>query len=132
MSQTRTSSSKDELIARCLPFLEEVKDMTTGSEVEQWLNDKYGTDSEFYQDLTRLIRIGVEEEGWAANIEIAGWKYRRARLVEPSEKINPRQVHAFYPDHVALRLFYLCSTPLLSTDKSANFTFTERPIQRAR
>jgi hypothetical protein len=86
MSQTKVSSSKDELIARCLPFLEEVKDMTTGSDVEQWLNGKYGTDSEFYQDLARLIRIGVEEEGWAADIEIAGRRYRRARLVEPSEK----------------------------------------------
>ena len=86
MSQTQASSSKDELIARCLPFLEEVKDMTTGTEVEEWLNSKYGTDSEFYKDLARLIRIGVEDEGWAANIEITGPEYRRARLVEPSEK----------------------------------------------
>ncbi|MFM0145027.1 4-hydroxylaminobenzoate lyase, partial [Paraburkholderia sp. RL18-085-BIA-A] len=98
MSQTRTSSSKDELIARCLPFLEEVKDMTTGSEVEQWLNDQYGTDSEFYQDLARLIRIGVEEEGWAANIEIAGWNYRRARLVEPSEKTFGFSITTVYMD----------------------------------
>jgi hypothetical protein len=70
MSQTPISSSKDELIARCIPFLEEVKNLTTGSEVEQWLNDKYGTDSELYQDLARLIRIGVEVEGWAADVEI--------------------------------------------------------------
>lgn len=94
MSQTPISSSKDELIARCIPFLEEVKNLTTGSEVEQWLNDKYGTDSELYQDLARLIRIGVEVEGWAADVEIAGRRYRRARLVElrkrPSDSVSRR------------------------------------------
>jgi hypothetical protein len=98
MSKTRLSSRKDELIARCLPFLDEVKDMTTGTEVEQWLNTKYGTHSEFYQDLARLIRIGVEEEGWAANIEIAGRKYRRARLVEPSERTFGFSITTVYMD----------------------------------
>jgi Domain of unknown function (DUF4863) len=96
MSQAQALSSKDDLIARCLPFLEEVKDMTTGTEVEEWLNSKYGTDSEFYKDLARLIRIGVEDEGWAANIEIAGREYRRARLVEPSEKTFGFSITAVY------------------------------------
>jgi hypothetical protein len=82
MSQTESASSKDQLIARCLPFLERVKDMTTSTEVEQWLNAKYGVDSELYKDLARLIKLGVKE-GWAADVEIAGPKYRRARLVGP-------------------------------------------------
>lgn len=83
MSQTPTTSTKDQLVARCLPFLEEVRDMTTGVKVEQWLNTKYGVDSELYKDLARLITLGVEE-GWAADVEISGPKYRRARLVAPS------------------------------------------------
>ena len=83
MSQTPTTSTKDQLVARCLPFLEEVKDMTTGVEVEQWLNTKYGVDSDLYKDLARLITLGVKE-GWAADVEISGSKYRRARLVAPS------------------------------------------------
>src|ERR1700741_5561218 len=83
MSQTPTTNTKDQLVARCLPFLEEVRDMTTGVEVEQWLNTKYGVDSELYKDLARLITLGVEE-GWAADVEISGPKYRRARLVAPS------------------------------------------------
>ena len=82
MSQTATISYKDQLVARCLPFLEEVRDMTTNTDVEQWLNSKYGVDSDLYKDLARLIRIGVQE-GWAADVEIAGPRYRRARLVEP-------------------------------------------------
>ncbi|SAL53458.1 hypothetical protein AWB73_05739 [Caballeronia turbans] len=73
---------KDELVARCLPFLREVKDMTTDPSVEQWLNTKYGVESALYQDLARLIRLGVKE-GWAADVEISGPRYRRARLVEP-------------------------------------------------
>ncbi|AET93835.1 hypothetical protein BYI23_D003250 (plasmid) [Burkholderia sp. YI23] len=77
-----TPTSKEELVARCLPFLEEVRDMTADTHIEQWLNTKYGVDSALYQDLARLIRQGVEE-GWAADVEIAGPKYRRARLVAP-------------------------------------------------
>jgi hypothetical protein len=88
MPQTQVLSAKDELIERCLPFLEEIKDMTPGKEVEQWINRKYGPNSRLYKDLARLIRIGVEDEGWAANIEIDGRRYRRSRLVEPSEKTS--------------------------------------------
>ncbi|WP_233838167.1 4-hydroxylaminobenzoate lyase [Paraburkholderia sp. ZP32-5] len=83
MSQAETISSKDQLVAYCLPFLEEIRDMTTSTEVEQWLNTRYGVDSELYQNLARLIRLGVDE-GWAADVEIAGPQYRRARLVAPS------------------------------------------------
>ena len=82
MSESPNSSTKEQLVALCLPFLEEVKDMTTGTQVEQWLNEKYGVDSALYKDLSSLITRGVEE-GWAADVEIAGPKYRRARLVEP-------------------------------------------------
>jgi hypothetical protein len=98
LSQANNSSSRDELIAKCLPFLEEVKDLTTGNEVEQWLNEKYGTSSGFYKDLERLITIGVVEEGWAANIEISGRRYRRARLVDPSEETFGFSITAVYMD----------------------------------
>jgi len=70
---------REALIERCIPFLEEVKDMTAGSEVERWLNRKYGPDSELYQTLAHLIRTGVND-GWAANIEIDGPTYRRSRI----------------------------------------------------
>ncbi|MES2263675.1 MAG: DUF4863 family protein [Pseudomonadota bacterium] len=98
MAITQVLENKEKLVARCLPFLEEVKDMTTGSEVEQWLNDHYGPDSQLYRDLARLIRIGVETEGWAANIEISGPHYRRSRLVEPSETTFGFSITAVYMD----------------------------------
>jgi Domain of unknown function (DUF4863) len=82
MSQTQFTSTKDELVARFIPFLQEVKDMTTSTEVEQWLNTKYGVESELYKDLSQLISLGVEK-GWAADAEIAGPRYRRSQLVAP-------------------------------------------------
>lgn len=75
--------SREELIERSIAFLREVKDMTHGAEMERWLNEKYGEESPLYQDLARLIKIGVEE-GWAANQEVDGPNYRRSRILEPT------------------------------------------------
>jgi hypothetical protein len=83
MSENSFTHGKDELIARFIPLLQEIKDMTTGVEFEQWLNTKYGVESELYKDLARLITLGVQE-GWAADIEVAGPRYRRSRVVMPS------------------------------------------------
>jgi hypothetical protein len=83
MSQTHPTSGKDELVARFIPFLQEVSNMTTSTEMEHWLNTKYGVDSELYKELSRLIILGVDE-GWAANVEVAGPRYRRSLLTAPS------------------------------------------------
>lgn len=85
------------LVERSIPFLDEVKDMTTGTEVERWLNQTYGPDSELYQTLARLVKQGVEE-GWAANVEVDGPVYRRARLVEPSARTLHFSITAVYMD----------------------------------
>ncbi|CAB3757032.1 DUF4863 family protein [Paraburkholderia humisilvae] len=82
MSQTPSTSTKDDLVARFIPLLQEVKDMTAGTEVEQWLNTKYGVGSELYKDLARLTSLGVQQ-GWAADTEVAGPRYRRSRLAVP-------------------------------------------------
>lgn len=83
MPQTQFTSAKDELLACLIPFLQEIKDMTASSEVEQWLNTKYGVDSALYKELSRLITLGVRN-GWAADVEVAGSRYRRSRIGEPS------------------------------------------------
>jgi len=90
-------NDREALIERCIPFLEEVKDMTTSTEVESWLNQKYGPDSELYQTLARLIRKGVDD-GWAANIEIQGATYRRSRIADPSERTLHFSITAVYMD----------------------------------
>jgi hypothetical protein len=87
--------SREELIERSVPFLQEVKDMTPGADMEKWLNEKYGENSELYQDLSRLIKTGVAE-GWAANQEIDGPNYRRSRIVEPSPATFEFSITAVY------------------------------------
>ena len=87
--------SREELIQRSIPFLREVKDMTPGVKMEKWLNEKYGEQSELYKDLSRLIKIGVEE-GWAANQEVEGPNYRRSRILEPSPETFHFSITAVY------------------------------------
>jgi hypothetical protein len=86
---------RDALIARCIPFLAEVKDMTASTEVERWLNQKYGPDSELYQTLARLVTKGVQD-GWAANVALDGEVYRRSRIAEPSEHTLHFSITAVY------------------------------------
>lgn len=65
-----------------VPFLDEIKDMTAGTGLEQWLQAKQGVGSALYSELSRLITLGIEQ-GWAADTEIAGPRYRRSRLIAP-------------------------------------------------
>jgi hypothetical protein len=103
MSNATSNQDLDALIEHCIPFLEEVKDMTTGTEVERWLNRKYGPDSELYQALARLVKKGVED-GWAANVEIDGPLYRRSRIAEPSERTRHFSITTVYMDSTGNRL----------------------------
>jgi hypothetical protein len=83
MIQNPSTSAKDELVVRFLPLLQEIRNMTPGTAVEQWLNTKYGVQSELYQTLSRLLQLGVHD-GSVADVEITGPHYRRSRLVDPS------------------------------------------------
>jgi len=95
--ETGASSAKEELIAQCLPFLEEVKEMTPGAGVEDWLNSTYGRDSGLHRRLSRLIRAGVDGR-WAATIEVRGPRYRRSLLAAPSERTFFFSITAVYMD----------------------------------
>jgi hypothetical protein len=86
---------RTELIQKSIPFLQEVKDMTPNAEMEKWLNQTYGEGSALYQDLARLIKLGVEE-GWAANQEVDGPDYRRSRIVDPSAETFHFSITAVY------------------------------------
>lgn len=95
-------SEREALIERCIPFLEEVKDMTASPSVERWLNENYGPGSELYQTLARLVKAGVQD-GWAANVEIDGPLYRRSRIAEPSERTLHFSITAVYMDSTGNR-----------------------------
>ncbi|WP_298928181.1 DUF4863 family protein [uncultured Ramlibacter sp.] len=97
MAAERVTQDRDELIARSIAFLDEVKDMTAGTETERWLNQKYGLGSELYETLARLIKKGVQD-GWAANIALDGPAYRRSRIEEPSAHTHQFSITAVYMD----------------------------------
>lgn len=95
-----TCDNRRALIERSVPFLDEVKNRTAGKGLETWLNTTYGPDSELYQDLARLIRTGVLDEGWAADIEVDGARYRRSLIAEPSAETHYFSVTAVYMNSV--------------------------------
>lgn len=73
---------RQDLIDRSIEFLGWFKNHTPGTELEAILNAEYGPGSSTFDTLANLAKIGVAE-GWAANEEVQGVKYRRSRLVEP-------------------------------------------------
>jgi hypothetical protein len=88
---------RDALVARSVAFLQTIKDRTPGTEVERWLNQHHGPGSEVYDTLANLVKIGVQE-GWAANVEIQGTRYRRSRIAEPSPQTLQFSITAVYMD----------------------------------
>ncbi|MFC0453620.1 DUF4863 family protein [Rhodococcus jostii] len=88
------------LIDRSIPFLDEVRNRTAGGELEGWLNTTYGPGTELYDDLARMITEGVDD-GWAANVELDGPKYRRSRIASPSEELHYFSITAVYMNSVS-------------------------------
>lgn len=78
----RPKTSPQNPIARSIPFVNEIKDSTAGSELETRLNEVHGPGSPLYDDLAHMITDGVRA-GWAANVEADGAKYRSSRIGEP-------------------------------------------------
>lgn len=88
---------RDALVQRGIAFLHEIQHMTAGTDVEQWLNRERGPGSELYEELSRLVKLGIEE-GWAANVEVTGPLYRRSRICEPSAETLHFSITAVYMD----------------------------------
>lgn len=88
-------STLQDLIDASIPFLQQLKNRTAGEELERWLNETHGPDSEFYDKVATIVSDGVRD-GWAANIEVDGSKYRRSRLADPGEELNYFSITAVY------------------------------------
>ncbi|KAH7129913.1 p-hydroxylaminobenzoate lyase [Dactylonectria estremocensis] len=70
-------------VNRCSEFLHEVEDLTPGKELEARLNKDYGPGNPYFDDFCFYIRQGLEE-GWVAQTELDGRKYRRGRIAPPT------------------------------------------------
>lgn len=72
---------------------------TPGRDLEQRLNRDYGPGNPYYEDFSRLIRQGIENnEGWVATDEIDGPKYRRTRICSPTETTRYFSITTVYMD----------------------------------
>ncbi|KAK2043342.1 p-hydroxylaminobenzoate lyase [Colletotrichum somersetense] len=85
----------ERLISRCSEFLAEVQDLTPGKALESRLNKYYGPGNCFYEDFCALIKQGLEE-GWVAQTEIEGRKYRRGKIALPSAETRYFSITTVY------------------------------------
>lgn len=92
-----THATPERLLELSKPFLSEIRNLTAGTQTEQWLNERYGPGSPLYDEIARVITRGVEE-GWAASIEVGGPKYRRSRLHAPDEASSYFSITCVYMD----------------------------------
>ncbi|KAF9874458.1 hypothetical protein CkaCkLH20_08021 [Colletotrichum karsti] len=76
--------SAKKFVSRCEEFLSEVQDLTPGKDLEGRLNKEYGPGNQYYEDFCSHIKQGLRE-GWVAQTEIDGPKYRRGKIALPSE-----------------------------------------------
>jgi len=86
---------REHLIECSIKLLSEMKNMTAGSDVENWLNSTYPPQSALYSQLASLIKDGVKE-GWAANEEVDGPRYRRSRICDPCAETFYFSITAVY------------------------------------
>lgn len=56
---------------------------TPGHELEEYLNKNYGPGNAYYEDFCALIKQGVKE-GWVAETELDGPKYKRGKIALPT------------------------------------------------
>ncbi|TDZ24961.1 hypothetical protein Cob_v002110 [Colletotrichum orbiculare MAFF 240422] len=82
-------------VSRCSEFLNEVQDLTPGRDLEQRLNREYGPGNAFYEEFCSYIKQGLEE-GWVAQTEIDGRKYRRGKVALPSEETRYFSITTVY------------------------------------
>lgn len=72
------------LVETCKKFFAEIEDLTPSKDLEEFLNKNYGPGNPLYEDMCKYVKIGLEE-GWCANIDMDGPKYRRSKIRLPSQ-----------------------------------------------
>ncbi|KAL4876752.1 hypothetical protein BJY04DRAFT_199413 [Aspergillus karnatakaensis] len=98
---TELHPNAEKLIACARDFFTEVSDLTPGKNLENHLNEHYGPGTPIYDTLSNLITTAIKEnEPWLATDELDGRKYRRSRLLAPSEETRYFSITTVYMDSV--------------------------------
>ncbi len=72
---------------------------TPGKDLETRLNKDYGPGNAYYEDMCAYIRKGLEE-GWVAETELDGRKYRRGRITAPTAATRYFSITTVFMDGV--------------------------------
>src|SRR3954453_15291475 len=70
-----------------------IRGMPLDVDLHAYLNEHYGAQTVGYKTLSRLLKVGVEEQ-WAAYVEIEGPDYRRGRISEPARETADMSVES--------------------------------------
>lgn len=92
-----SGSHKPKLIAHLDELIAFIGDRELDAELEAALNDKYGAHTPHFQEIKRLLRLGIDEQ-WACYVEIDGADYRRGRI-----GTAPDSTHDFVIESARLR-----------------------------
>jgi hypothetical protein len=68
---------------------------TPGKALESHLNANYGPSTAIYSDFCSLVLQGLQE-GWVANIDIDGPKYRRSKIALPKAETRFMSITTVY------------------------------------
>ncbi|CAI4212704.1 unnamed protein product [Parascedosporium putredinis] len=74
-----------------------VQDLTPGKDLEARLNKDYGPGNTFYEDFCACIKQGVKE-GWVAETELDGPKYRRGKISVPTPETRYFSITTVFMD----------------------------------
>ncbi|KAL4900420.1 hypothetical protein BDW74DRAFT_182751 [Aspergillus multicolor] len=92
----------EKLISTAEEFLSEVADLTPGTILENHLNTTYGPGNKYYDTFRSLILQALSNaEPWVATDPLDGPKYRRSRLVAPSERTRYFSITTVYMESVS-------------------------------
>ena len=77
---------------------DQIQGRALDSQLDDWLNEYHGVQSDTYQEIKRLTSIGVEE-AWLCNREAAGLKY--GRVFKPADDLNGFSVDVVDMENIA-------------------------------
>jgi 2-hydroxylaminobenzoate mutase len=77
-----TGKHKPELLRHLALIMSDLKGRPLDEALEIRLNKLFGPETPTYREISRLLKVGLEE-GWVAYVDIQGATYRRGRIAEP-------------------------------------------------
>ncbi len=118
-----TGKHKPEMLGLLGTIIDDIRGRALDAALESRLNERFGAGSDAYQNLRRLLELGIDE-GWVAYVDIQGAAYRRGCIAEPAAQTAELSVESGLLENVKGQ--YHCHTlgeinMIMPIDADANF-----------